>query len=124
MKNKRMTRRVEVNFPIVIELDQHRVEGTVKEVGEGGMRIECRAELKPAVTVAFILSMSTDEPTMKLKGEILYKYPAPPDTELFEYGVRFIEMDEGTKESLANILRVITLRQRYAPKRSDMIKDD
>jgi hypothetical protein len=124
MKNMRMSRRVQVNFPVAFDLEGERIEGTARELGDGGLRFECHAELEPSSRGLFSLSASTDEPPMTIKGEILYRYESLPGGTLFQYGVRFTGMDDDIKESVAKILRLVTLKERYAPKRCGMIEGE
>ena len=124
MQNERMSRRLQVNFPAFIDLDGEVFEGSVREIGDGGIRLECARDIKPSQTGMFGLSASVDAETLWLKGEVLYKYPAAQGSRLFQYGIRFVEMDAEGKDALASLLRLITIRGRYAPKRSGIIGED
>lgn len=124
MKNLRMSRRVAVDSSASFENDSGRVEGAIKELSEGGLRFECREELELGTSGVFTFKILMDEPEVSITGEPIHRTEVSRHGgKVYQYGVRFTDLDSRKKEALARVQRYATLRQRYSVKRSDIIKD-
>ena len=108
-----MHRRLDVNITALFEAGPVRVEGIVKQISEGGLLFYCNEDLIDNSEGIFRLSVFDNEPAISLPGRLAYKLSPKHGTALKRYGVRFVDMDESSKEAISRAVRFATMRQRY-----------
>lgn len=116
-RNKRMSKRLTVSYQASFAAGGVSTEGVVRQISDGGLMYCCDAEIELGTQGAFTIKVFDGKPSLALSGVLRYRlYDSRNRGGCVKYGVCFVELDNAQKETISEVIRFTTIRQRYMPK--------